>query len=76
MSAFDELEEDLTPEAPSEVTPAEDASRLVDETFFGEAPRHQPRLQWSWTPFQNAVNDVLGMMLAPFRFLLRLMPRG
>lgn len=62
MSGFDELEASLGPREP------------VYDNFhgLGEPPRHQPHLQWTQTPLQEALKDFGMLVLAPFRFLARL----
>ncbi len=74
MSGFDELEESLMP-LPRKAIDEVAREEMVD-ALFCEPPDPKPELQWSWRPFEAAVSDVREVVLAPFRFLTRLMPRG
>lgn len=73
MSEIDGLEDSLTTKR---LISAENAVRISDDYGFGEPPPHRPHLQWSWSPLQEAVHELTGTVLAPFRFLARLIPRG
>jgi len=73
MSGFEELEESLTPLNWHEL---ERTAREADNYGFGEASPHAPDLQWSQSPLLEAVRDATGVLLAPFRAIMRLMPRA
>lgn len=72
MSGFDELEESLTPLNRHEL---ERAAREADNYGFGEASPHAPDLRWSQSPLLEAISDAVSALLAPFRAIMRLMPR-
>lgn len=76
MCGFDEIEVDLKAEKTPKLSPEQALRTGEKEETSDEEPIHKPQLQWSWEPFREATQDLLGLILASVRAFTRYTAKG